>query len=224
MYEERKGPHPGVLAGAGVAFLGLIAIIFFLKAGKHEPISAPTKFETYKVENSASQAFYEFLRPSDWEKERGMGNVTGAAFSSGRAHISFQSSFTASVMNDIPNPGGSLPDMGGAVPPELQAAMKEVNRPPIERMHLSGATALEKKYENFTEKPMQVLRTPMGEGRFSEWTGKSEDGYEAHGYRASVLSTELGYTILARCPEEDWKTLKPAFEKMIPTLKPLPQK
>jgi hypothetical protein len=224
MYEERKGPHPAVLAGAGVAFLGIIAAIFILKAGKNDPIPAPTKFETYKIENTASQAFYEFLRPSDWEKERGMNNMTGAAFTYGRARISFQSSFAASLMHDIPNGPGNIPDLGGAIPPEMQAAIKENNRPPVERMHIANGATFGKKYEDFAEKPMKPLQTAMGEGRFTEWTGKSEDGYDAHGYRASIMGSELGYTIIARCPEADWKTLKPVFEKMIPTIKPLPQK
>jgi hypothetical protein len=104
--------------------------------------------------------------------------------------------------------------------PEMQAMAKEVSKPAVEKVHLADATAFEKKYEDFKDKAMQNLQTPLGDGRFTEWTGKNDEGVEMHGYRATILGSQRAFSFNTRCPESDWKNLKPAFEKVILSVKP----
>jgi hypothetical protein len=91
---------------------------------------------------------------------------------------------------------------------------------PVEKAHKRGKKAMASKFKDYEEKPMLALNSGLGEGRCSEWTGKGGGllGGPMHGYRATFLNTERRITVRCECPEQDWPTLKPAFEKVVASL------
>jgi hypothetical protein len=167
------------------------------------PVTAPTAYAAYNHKTGIFAC--EF--PQGWEQDGG-GNrgQFWATSKSGPAEIRLRANSTGSLLGDI---------MGGPndseLPPELQAAHK---------VHVLGAKGIEGEYPGYKEVGQpKVLDVTLGPARVSEFTYQTTFGSGMHGYRATVIGHDKGVTVFCICPESDWKTLQPAFDRLLKSLK-----
>jgi hypothetical protein len=59
----------------------------------------------------------------------------------------------------------------------------------------------------------------LGEGRRSTFTAEQTLGGKVFGYRATLLGGDRRIEIVTTCSASNWQTLKPAFEKVIASLR-----
>jgi hypothetical protein len=185
-----------------VAWLLAVGAIMSTGGCSPAPVTAPTAFAEYNHKTGTFACEY----PQGWEQDGG-GNrgQLWAKFKSGPAEIGVRANATGSLLGDI---------MGGRndseLPPELQAAHK---------VHELGAKGLEGEYPGYKEVGQpQMLEVSLGPARVSEFTYQTTFGSGMHGYRATVLGHDKGVSVFCICPESDWKTLEPAFKKMLASL------
>ena len=77
----------------------------------------------------------------------------------------------------------------------------------------------ERKYPGYAEVGSpEELKVTLGPGRKSEFTASSTFGTGLHGYRVTVLGHNKRVEVYALCPEGDWKTMQPVFDKVIGSL------
>jgi len=88
-----------------------------------------------------------------------------------------------------------------------------------------GRADMQKAYNDYTEAEMTTVTSHFGDGRCSEWVGEKPvflSSRKMHGYRVTILSKESRISVICRCPESNWTVLKPAFERIITSLKDAP--
>lgn len=198
-----------------VIALGLVG------CGKGERLTAPKSFVAFEAIDKS----FKGVAPEGWKVQRSglQGTVAGAKISQQDATVQITADLQGSLMGDMMTASNS--QMGGLTEglPENMRPPAGMTKPAVEKLHAAGEKAGSKGLENYEEKPMQTLQSPLGEGRFSEFTGE-EKGYiggeKYHGLRVTILSGERRVTVVARCLEENWATLRPAFERVITGLAP----
>jgi hypothetical protein len=198
-----------------------LALFSFLFLGcTPEPVKAPTSFSDF----TSPDKTFAGKGPDGWKKdEAGVqgGMQSSVVFVQGTAQMSVTADFQGSLMADISKANTSTVDnVTGMLPEGMQAQIAK-NVPPVEKLHYAGKDSLENRYTNYTEKPMQILPSTLGEGRISEFTAEKADGlahYKIHGYRATILSGDRRVIVVCRCAESDWSTLSPAFGKFMQSL------
>ncbi len=217
MQEENRTAKTALIAGLSIAFIGALVAIFFLKASKPESVPAPSAYAPF----TAPDKSFACLAPKDWETQSASAHAVmgGALFKSGPAKIDITSDLMGSLMGDIVTASNAQAEsLAGMMPGgQLPAGMK--TRPPVEQLHTAGKQALASRYGNYTEQTARPLRCSLGDARYSEWT--ADGGFMAgkqHGYRVTILGGERRITVVSYCPESNWPTLKPAFEKVIASL------
>jgi len=62
------------------------------------------------------------------------------------------------------------------------------------------------------------MNCSLGPARLSEFTYKTSFGTQMHGYRVSIIGHKKGVKAFCTCPESDWKTLNPVFDKVLASL------
>lgn len=210
--------------------LGTLATLFilvasFLTMSPKEVVAAPKGFQPYV----ASDRSFTCDAPQGWETVSVDSHAVmgGVLFKKGPAKIDITSDLAGSLMGDIAisadrqaeNMEGMLKEMPGAA-----ALMPNTPRkPPVEKLHEAEKKGMEKLYPGYEEQPMKVLQVPsgMGDARYSEFSVPGSLLSPAqHGYRVTILPTERRLTVLCLCPEKNWPELKPAFERVITSLKP----
>ena len=97
-------------------------------------------------------------------------------------------SFSESAMGDIMEAGGAGM-LGGAT--AITAEEQENLPSAVAVIHDDKKKAFARDYSDYTEGEAIKIRPPLGEGRKSEFTGKSGLS-TVHGYRASILSNDRG--------------------------------
>ncbi len=222
MREERQ-PLPAWVTGLIlIGVVGALTLLAFFGIPKGGPsVPAPKSFKSFETPDKSVAG----VGPDGWTKKRSAGlggTIGGVSFTRGSAQISVTADLAGSLMGDmaaaanaqISNVSDILP--GGQAPPA---------KPPVEKLHEAGASDMEESFETYNEQPMKPLQSALGDARISEFTGKTQkdmmsQGYPAHGYRATILGTEKRVTVLCYCTDKDWKNLKPAFDKVIGSLKP----
>lgn len=236
---EVRNPWPlaGTITAACVAVL-VGGGVYVAAAMRPEPVTTPTAYQTFKAADGTFQCQY----PAGWGGANGEshGIQSTALFRKGRARIIVDSSFTSSLINDMPTPGGTTPDVlggGGEIPSgsgaamptlpiipgmgDLNAQLQNARKPAIERVHASNKKQVELGRDEYDEKPAQPFQSGFGDARVSEYTVKAGSfGGKLHGFRASYLSTERGLSASCECAEEDWPKLKDAFWKVILSVSP----
>jgi hypothetical protein len=175
-----------------IVFLSLCGAL--LAFGCSKPVPAPE----LKLDIGPGKAF-SYLRPSGW-KGSGQVEVGGNA---GSIELTYN---TATLR----------------IGADLTGSLRAASKPAVERLHDQQAASLSKKLTEFKDGKMQPLLAKMGEGRFSEFTGK-DGSLELHGYRVTILGSDKRYTVRAQCAESDWATLKPVYEKIIGSIAPGPE-
>ncbi len=208
-------PAPAVKTPAGLTlylslgggFLVLLGLIFGVQALKPKRVALPTAYKTYTaIDNS-----FSCDQPALWtlhETGATSGNLATATFEDGHARVRVVSDATGSLMGDIVGAGNAN------LPPEQQV-------PAVQKLHVMDQKQLAASLEGYKEGDIQKFQSAVGDARVSEWTASGGLGAGSlHGYRVTMLGREREFTVICFCPERDWKTLMPAFQRMISSVKP----
>jgi hypothetical protein len=169
------------------------------------PAAAPTAFVEYNSKAGTFACEY----PEGWQADGGGGRgPEWAKFTSGGAEINLATGLAASLVGDAAGGGTGFDDE--PIPPELE---------PIHQIHVMGVEEAEGKFNGYKETGQPtVLEVSLGPARVSEFTAATTFGTGLHGYRATVLGHDKGVYVTCVCPESDWKTLQPAFDKLLASL------
>ena len=201
--------------------LGIVVVVGALVAGCSKPVPVPE----LKPAVGPSNAF-QYLRPQGWRGEGKIeagGNAGSIELTSGTAYVRIGGDLVGSLMGDMMNASNAqLGGLAEGLPGGLGAAVKANTKPAVERLHDAQGEGLSKKFQDYQDGTMKPLKSPTGEGRFSEFTAK-DGNLEIHGYRVTVLGGDKRYTVRASCAESDWATLKPVYERIIQSVAPGPQ-
>ncbi len=197
----------GLYLGLGAGFLVLLGLIFGVQALKPKPAAAPAAYKTYSaIDNS-----FSCDQPGGWtlhETGATNGNLATATFEDGHARVRVVSDATGSLMGDIVGAGNAN------LPPEQQI-------PAVQKLHTMDQKQLAASLTGYQEGDAQKLQSPAGDARVSEWTASGGVGSGSlHGYRVTMLGREREFTVICFCSERDWKTLMPAFQRMIGSVQP----
>lgn len=221
MQDENGQPKAWLLGGLGVLFVGALIAIFFLRASKPAPIAAPAAFAPYK----AADGSFACLGPKGWQRQGGASGAirAGVLFQQDAAKIDVSSDLAGSLMGDIARASNAQTENMAGLVPENMAASLPKTKPPVEQLHASAGRTMAKRLPGFEEQPMRPFRCQLGEARYSEWTA-DDNGFlrkgKLHGYRVTILNNDRRVTVLCQCPDGDWKTLQPAFQRVIASLAP----
>ena len=193
--------------GLGGGLLLLLGLIFGVQALKPKLVALPASYKTYTaIDNS-----FSCDQPALWtlhETGATSGNLATATFEDGHAWVRVVSDATGSLMGDIAQAGNAN------LPPEQQV-------PAVQKLHTMDQKQLAASLEGYKENDAQKFQSEAGDSRVSEWTASGGLGTGSlHGYRVTMLGREREFTVICFCPERDWKTLMPAFQRMISSVKP----
>lgn len=152
-------------------------------------LRAPSSFVAF----TAPEGAFQGLRPEDWREVTGVspGKMSGVSFNKYDARV------------------GITADLK-----PLEGTLEQVHQ-----RHQSRAAHGVTHYQEGRARP---LTSRLGKGYLSEFTGAlaAPLGSNAvHGYRATLSADGRELTVVARCWETDWKTLEPAFLKVIQSLR-----
>lgn len=192
-------------AGLSIAAVALLALIFFARATRHEPVTVPTGFLPYVGQDKS----FACVAPKGWA-QIGAGtegsNLGGAIFKTGDAKIDITTDLAGSLMADILKTPANPLEGENAPPPT----------PPVEKLHVMGKKGAKNKYSDYKEQPMEKSSGSLGEICTSEWTASGGlFGAKLHGLRVTMLGGERRVTVFCECAENDWAKLKPVFTRVV---------
>jgi hypothetical protein len=169
------------------------------------PVPAPTAYAAFNSKPGTFACEY----PEGWQAEGGgKRGLEWAKFTSGPAEIRVDTGVGASLIGDI---ASSAAKMDGEETPE---------EAPILAVHAAYAEEFEKDHKDYKEvTPVEEVDIDMGPMARNEFTASGTFGSSLHGYRATGLTRDKGVFITCTCPESDWKTLQPAFDHVLKSLK-----
>ena len=98
------------------------------------------------------------------------------------------------------------------------AGISQERLSPVAQLHEMAKAEMAESYGSYEEQPATKISTGFGETYRTEFTGSGSFGGKVHGYRATALARDRRILCVCTCPESDWQTLKPAFEKVIASL------
>jgi hypothetical protein len=191
-------------AGRPIAILGALIGLVSLP-GCAEKVPAPKSFASYTSKDGRFACDY----PRGWKVDGG-GNTdfTWAKFTRGSAEIRIEGDLAGSLIGDIARSTGGM--MGGDLSGEDA---------PVARAHDHGLRRLKGEDSGYEERAPKTFDSGMGEGRRSVFITKQTLGGKIFGYRATLLGGDRRITVTCRCPATNWQVLKPAFEKVITSVK-----
>jgi hypothetical protein len=189
---------------------GLAALL--TGCGKPADVAAPTTFAKYNAKNGDFALEY----PDGWEAKGGGKKNHSLKVTKGAVIIEVRSDLTGSLIGDIA--GNSVGVMPGGMPDgEFDA---ELDLAPVAQVHQMAQEEMAELIGSYSEgKAEKVSTAGFGEGRMSEFTGKQGLGVEIKGMRATVLGRDKRVVVVCTCPPSNWDALKPAFKKVIESLK-----
>ena len=179
----------------------LIAGVLVLSSGcAPEMVSSP---ESYANFNSREGTF-AMEYPEGWTAD-GNGNrsrgVAWAKFEKGPIEIRIDASFTDSLGGDIPTDNDT--------PDELK---------PEALLQQHYLEYYQDKFSGYSQDEGETIRTSLGPTRMNKFTG-SQGFSKIKGIRASIMGHDRGVTFLAHCPENQWETFEPVFDRMLRSMK-----
>ncbi len=167
-------------------------------------VPAPTGFVAYHSPDGRFSCDY----PKGWQAEGGGKAdkpISWAKFTSGNAEIRVDADFAGSLFGDIAKSGNALSGSDEA---------------PAAKVHPLGIRHMKDEFSNYTEREATSFQSKgLGEGRKSIFIASGSLGGKTFGYRATLLSGERRITIITSCPAANWQVLKPAFDKVILSLR-----
>lgn len=183
------------------AAMGLGALLFFFlifNMTRARPVPAPTNF----IEHATGDGTFKCEAPEGWNIETtpsANGVAGGSTFSSGTAKIKLKTDLAGSVMGDL---------------------LKDPKKTPLQILHEAGAEKMKEEFGDYDEMPSKMYQGAFGETWYCEFTGKGGFREGAiHGYRATMMGGDKRIRIIATCRESDWETLKPAFDRVLNSMK-----
>jgi hypothetical protein len=184
--------HVWILVGLSSAIL--------LSAGCSQSIEAPKSFQKFQAKDGS----FSCLAPDGWDISTGgrSDNTYGwGKFAKGSAEIKITADVAGSLMADIQR-GGNRDENSQE---EAVASVHEMNRKNVAE-----------DFDQYKEKPAKkITNAQLGEGRQGDFTAAGSMGSTIRGSRTTLLSNDRRITIICQCPSSQWKTLKPAFTKVI---------
>ncbi|MFN3648952.1 MAG: hypothetical protein ACK47B_05165 [Armatimonadota bacterium] len=227
IFARRRGGSPWAVVAviavvaAGIAGCWFVGVPRYREARR---VPAPKAYKPFKAADGSFQCQY----PEGWSRAAGEAHaiISAAVFKKGSASIEVTADLLGSLVGDF-TPKGAQGEIDPGTEqllqamPEMQAAMKEMKKPAAERLHEAGAKAAAKRFSGYQEGEMKTMVGQAGDGRYSEFTadGGWLDG-KLRGYRVTIMGPQRALTVICRCPESEWKTLKPAFERVVNSLQP----
>ena len=175
-------------------------------AGCGGSVPAPKAFATYNSPDGRFSCDY----PKGWEAAGGGKAdkpISWAKFTAGNAEIRVDADFAGSLFGDMAKASGA------AFGADAEAPAAKVH--PLGMRHMKEEFG--DKYDEREAKPFQSKG--FGEGRKSIFVAPGSLGGKTYGYRATLLSGDRRLTIIALCPATNWQVLKPAFDKVIASLR-----
>jgi len=97
----------------------------------------------------------------------------------------------------------------------------ELGTAPVNEVHEHRKKSVADSMRNYEETAPQKLDHTLGDALIAEFTAKPLFSRAIHGYHVTVLDGFHQLTIVCRCTESEWETLKPAFKQVISTLAPV---
>ncbi len=186
----------------------VVCVLFGLLgvAGCGGAVPAPTAFVPYDSPDGRFSCDY----PKGWEVQIGAGKPDApysfAKFTKGNAEIRVDADFAGSLFGDMARASGA---MAGA---NAEA--------PAAKVHPMGVKHMKDEYTNYQEREAKAFQSKgMNEGRRSIFIADQTLGGKTYGYRATLLTGDRRITVVCSCPATNWKALKPAFEKVIESLR-----
>jgi hypothetical protein len=176
-----------------------------LAGGCGEQVAAPTKFAEYTSKDGAFSCTY----PADWEMEQGAradNSYSWVKFTKGPALFKITADAGGSTMGDIAKAGPGNTDE------------KEENA--VASVHEMQKRSIAEEYTNYKEKPPRTVKSPaLGPGVQSEFYADGGFGVRLFGTRTTFLSNNRRISILCQCPLPTWRVLKPAFDKVVESVR-----
>jgi hypothetical protein len=190
------------LSTVAICMIGIVSL-----AGCSSPAKAPTEFADY---NSPGGTF-ACVFPNDWQTSGGGGRgLEWAKAKAGSAEIKLEAGVAGSLMA---GPGGGNTGQLG-----IQESAPELE--PVHAVHALGKKGAEDQFSGYKEVgEVEVVECALGPARRSEFTAASTFGGGLHGYRATALGKDKAVYVYCVCPESDWKTLEPAFDRVLLSMK-----
>lgn len=190
--------RPGVVLG--------VALLLLAAPGCGGSVPAPMEFASWADKGGRFNCEY----PKGWEADGGGkpdSPNSWAKFSQGGAEIRVDADLAGSLHGDMARASGGM--LGNDA------------EPPVARVHPMGVRSMKEEYTNYTEREPKVVQSQgLGEGRRSTFLADGALGGKTYGYRATYLSGDRRITVLCTCPATNWQALKPAFERVVTSLKP----
>jgi hypothetical protein len=182
----------------------LVVVVVAAMPGCGGSVPAPTAFEPYH----STDGRFSCDCPKGWEADGG-GKADSpnswAKFTNGNAQIKVTADFAGSLFGDMAKASGGL---GGD------------SEAPVARVHPMGERHMKEDFSNYKEREPKVVQSKgIGEGRRSTFTADQTLGGKVYGYRATYLAGDRRITVVCSCPATNWKALKPAFERVIDSLR-----
>ncbi len=203
--------------------LVLLAALFLAAKRGGERLAAPASFLSYLAPDKS----FVCDAPAGWERhEAGVegSEVAGVLFQQGAAKVEITSDQSSGATADMINAANAQQqqmreDMQSNAQANPALAQSLPTPPPpvsaVEQLHRGEAAEYAARYADYAEKPIHAFQSQLGDARLSEWTGRGSMGTRLHGYRVTMLGRDKRIRLNCRCPEGDWKTLQPAFVRVI---------
>lgn len=97
----------------------------------------------------------------------------------------------------------------------------ELGTAPVGEVHEHRKKGVAESMRNYEESAPQKLDHGLGDALIAEFSAKPMFGEAIRGYHTTILHEFHQFTIVSRCTQSEWETLKPAFEHVISTLAPV---
>jgi hypothetical protein len=192
-----------LVSGFAAAIIGTVGIVGCGSA----PVAAPSSYAEFNSKGGTFALKY----PEGWQADGGgRRGLEWAKFTSGPAEIKIDTGVTGSLSADIAQ-SKLAGDSSVPIPPEEE---------PIHGVHLMREKDAKEQFSGYKEVgSVEVIDVALGPARRSEFTADTTFGSGLHGYRATMLGKDKDVSIYCTCPESDWKTLQPAFDEVLKSVK-----
>jgi hypothetical protein len=197
-----------------VAIPGLaIAVLVSLAGCGGGKVPAPTSYKIWK----ATDGTFTIEYPEGWEaKGGGKHGVQWAEFTRGSAKIRIDLSLTSSLIGDIT---GSVNTALGLNEPLTDADPEMLEEmAPVAAAHQYYQERYPVELPGYKEQEPIAYHAPLGDCRKSQFTARSGVAGKLRGYRATVMTRDKGVHILCQCTDANWKTLQPAFDRILDSI------
>jgi hypothetical protein len=188
-----------------LVLLPTLGFCLALGTGCGEQVPAPTMFAGYTAKDGAFTCTY----PADWEVEQGArtdNTLSWVKFTKGPAQIKITADVGGSLVGDIAKAGGGKPDE------------KEANA--VASAHDLQKPSIAADYTDYKEHQTSPIKNPsLGAGVQSDFAAAGGFGVRLRGTRTTFLSNNRRISVLCQCPLPTWRVLKPAFDKVIESVR-----